>query len=1149
MKKKFHHPEPSQNDLQGPRYWKSLDDLAETAGFRQWVEREFPQGASELDGVNRRHFMKIMAASFALGGLGVAGCRRPEQKILPYSKQPENVIPGVASFYASSRPTPFENIPIVVESHQARPTKIEGNPSFKPFGGATDVFTQASVLDLYDPSRETGNKIDGKAVNVAQRNDYLRALSKEVSGKKGKGVAILAEPSTSPTRLRLVKKFLNANPEAIWAEYTPVDATNPEKALKALTGKAARPLIAFDKADRVLSLDNDFLHTKLGSIGCTRAFSQKRKIKNAEEAKDMNRLYAVESDFTLTGGMADHRLRVASSHIPALVAMMAVKIFAKAGFSEGFIASLKDAAKGFEGNEKWLDECVADLLDNQGASVVTAGDHLAPEVHALVFAINSVLGANGRIVSYAQTVESPAVSIQSLADSISAGKVDTLIILGGNPAYNAPADLGWEALQKSVKTVIRQGMFADETARSAKNILSATHYLENWSDGRAIDGTYVPVQPSIAPLYDSISEIELLAYLSGEDTVDAYDQVFATFKSIAGSANAQNNFNIFLTEGVWESEKYKVVSPKANYETFASKADFSVFKITKVDASSLELRIKPSNNVWDGSFSNNGWMQEVPEPMTKLTWDNAICVSPKFGKELGVVPESSLMSELNQLVPPANDFERGYQAPKWGKITANGVTIEGPIHVQPGLADYTVVLTLGYGRDEACIGNVGKGTGFNVFPLVTSKSPAVVTGARLEVVSDAPKYFLANTQEHWSMEGRAIIRESNVDAYVKEPEFVDHMGMESHSPPIYGKAQDKSVQYKATTQPRGNSAYETPQFKYQNGNQDVPQQWGMVIDLNTCIGCNACVVACQSENNIPVVGKDQVLRGREMHWNRLDRYYSSGEGAEGGIPEDPQVSFMGVACMHCELAPCESVCPVNATVHDEQGLNTMAYNRCVGTRYCANNCPYKVRRFNFFDYNKRDKDRLYEGPFGPAGVPESVQMQKNPDVTVRMRGVMEKCTYCVQRIEGAKIRQKSLAQDSNDVRVKDGTIKVACQQVCPADAIEFGDISDANTAVSKAKDNDRDYSVLGYLNIRPRTTYLAKLRNPNPKMPDYYKMPLSKMEYKKRSGGHHGEHHSDGSHDHGHDDHSHDDHGHDHSSLTPRASDPLAPIPLKSLKA
>lgn len=1144
MKKKFNHPEPTKSDLQGPRYWKSLDDLSETEGFRNWVEREFPQGASELDGVNRRHFMKIMAASFALGGLGVAGCRRPEQKILPYSKQPENVIPGVANFYASSRPTPFEHIPVVVESHQARPTKIEGNPSFTPFGGATDVFTQASVLDLYDPSRLQSNRVAGKSVDLAQRNDFLRQLSKDISSKKGKGVAILAEPSTSPTRQRLVEQFLAANPDAIWAEYTPVDTTNSEKALQSLTGSRVRTLIAFDKADRILALDNDFLHGKSGAIGNTRAFSKKRAIKNSDEATSMNRLYAVESDFTLTGAMADHRLRVASSHIPALLAMIAIKLFEKAGFSESFISQLEGATKGFEGDEKWINECVADLLAHKGAAVVTAGDHLAPEVHALVFAINSVLGANEKVISYLQLEDNPAVSIQELAEKISANSVDTLFVLGGNPVYNAPADLGWADLQKSVKNVIRHSLFPDETAKHANTTLSASHYLENWSDGRAIDGTYVPVQPSIAPLYESIGELELLAYLNGEKDVDAYGLVYATFKSIAGGTNLQNNFNIFLTEGVWPTEKYKIVSPKADYANFAKNTDFGVFKFTSVSATALEVRIKPSNNVWDGSFANNGWMQEVPEPMTKLTWDNAICISPKLGKELGVVPKKGMMQEIDQLTPKANEFVKGYEAPKWGKITANGVTIEGPIHVQPGLADYTIVLSLGYGRDEECIGNVGKGTGFDVYPLVTTAAPSVVNGAKLEVVSDAPQYYLANTQEHWSMEGRAIVREANVADYAEHPDFVDHMGMESHSPPIYGKAQDKSVQYKATNQPRGNSAYDTPQFKYQNGNQDVPQQWGMVIDLNTCIGCNACVVACQSENNIPIVGKDQVLRGREMHWNRLDRYYSSGEGAGGDIPEDPQVSFMGVACMHCELAPCESVCPVNATVHDEQGLNTMAYNRCVGTRYCANNCPYKVRRFNFFDYNKRDKDQLYVGPLGDAGVAETVQMQKNPDVTVRMRGVMEKCTYCVQRIEGAKIRQKSIAKDSDDVRVKDGTIKTACQQVCPAESITFGDISDADTEVSKAKDNDRDYSVLGYLNIRPRTTYLAKLRNPNPKMPDYKAQPLSRMEYEERS---HGGHHDEGHEDHGHD--SHDDHGHDHSSFTPRANDPLAPIPLKSLNS
>jgi molybdopterin-containing oxidoreductase family iron-sulfur binding subunit len=571
--------------------------------------------------------------------------------------------------------------------------------------------------------------------------------------------------------------------------------------------------------------------------------------------------------------------------------------------------------------------------------------------------------------------------------------------------------------------------------------------------------------------------------------------------------DAQQSFRKFLHDGLLEGSAYPVVSVAFNSAAAAS-ALAGANAVSAFSKENLEVRFTTDYKMDDGRFANNGWLQECPDPITKISWDNAILVSPKLGKELNITPKGSAIQVAR--VEEA-EFLRGRELAYVGEITVNGRKVRGPIHIQPGLSNYTIILPLGYGRERS--GRVGQGAGFNAYPARTSAASAIATGATITLTGE--RYELANVQEHWSMEGRDIVREANHEEFQKNPSFVHDIGTESHSPAIYGEAGPKNEAALARDQravitadrskdtPRGQSLYDTPDFS-------GTHQWGMSIDLNTCIGCNACVVACQAENNIPIVGKDQVMRGREMHWIRLDRYYSDGNadgGAFGGegnreIPEDPQVSLQPVACMQCELAPCETVCPVNATVHDEEGLNVMAYNRCIGTRYCANNCPYKVRRFNFFDYNDRQLDSLYLGPLGPKGMPELVKMVKNPEVSVRMRGVMEKCTYCVQRIQNGKIQHKvrmAKAGTPAEVAVPDGNIKTACEQVCPVDAVVFGNILDTASAVAQAKAREHDYQLLGYLNIRPRTTYLGRLRNPNPKMPDYNKLPLSRVEYKNKN--------------------------------------------------
>ena len=1124
------------SEFSGPRYWKSLDDLAETPAFKDWIEREFPAGAADMEGVNRRHFMKVMAASFGLAGLGMAGCRRPEQNILPYSKQPENVIPGVPVYYTSSMPSARDNVPVIVETHTGRPTKIEGNPSFEPYGGATTVYTQASILDLYDPDRATKSKASGATLSSAAVRDRLDALRQTHGANQGAGLVFLAEPSTSPSRAKLVKQIKQAFPKAIWAENTAIDQSTSEQAAQAVFGQSLRSLPEFTKAKRVLALDAEFLMNADGSLSQARDFTKTRKVKDSKDAKKMSRLYSVESTLTSTGSMADHRLRLSSSQMGAFIAQVGAAVLNKKHVGGPLAAELAKIGGSLKVDAQWVDACATDLVENAGHSIIIAGEHLPKSVHAIVIAINEALSAPINYVAVPTAEQGIAAAVARL----NKGTVETLVILGGNPVYDAPIDLDWSAAQAQATESIYIGGSANETSEAASLFIARSHYLETWGDGRTFDGTLVPVQPMIEPLFETFNELEILARLAGESVTDGYSIIQGTFAELGGS-----DFNKFLSDGVLDGSAYNSASPVLDYLQVASAIKSDELKAFELSADQLEVRFAPSSHAYDGRFANNGWMMECPDPITKLTWDNAIQISPSLARELEstqgiqIFPSKKPMNKQSDFFEGAKgtlqtnkaNFRRGKEDAVVVELTVNGVTIEAPIHVVPGLANYTVVLPLGMGRKV--VGRVGQGVGFDAYAARTSSSLGCALGASIKLTEKT--FFLANTQEHWSMEGRALVRENTATGYAKKPDFVNKVGVESHAPLNYGKDADKSLQEQSVNQYRGNSAYDhisfskpAPNVKVWKGNEDkfpVPQQWGMAIDMNSCIGCSACVVACQSENNVPIVGKDQVLRGREMHWMRIDRYFSAEQYDQTEVPDDVQVSYMGMMCQHCENAPCEQVCPVNATVHDTSGLNTMAYNRCVGTRYCANNCPYKVRRFNFLDWNKRQIGEFYKGPLGPVDEPELEKMNANPNVTVRMRGVMEKCTFCTQRIEAAKIEQKRLAGASDDIRIADGNIKVACQQVCPTDAITFGDISDADSEVSKMKANDRNYSVLGYLNARPRTTYLARLRNPNPEMPDAYEKPYAYAQYDERYGhGSHGAHADD--HGAGHDDH----HGHDHSS-------------------
>lgn len=1063
----------NKSSQSGPTYWRSLDQLADTPEFQEWAQREFPAGASEMnDPFTRRRFVQLMSASFLLAGFGLTGCRRPESRILPFAKQPEDYVHGEPDYFATAIPGKTGSTPVLVKSVDGRPVKIEVNRDHPAGLAGTDVFGQASILDLYDPDRAYRFTSKGAGSDSATVLDKIAQASKKFLGSKGKGLSILMETSAAPTRDRLLKSIKQKMPEAKLCAYDAVDVSASTHGAAVAFGSKLSPHYHLSKAQVIVSLDNDFLGLEEDAPRMIREYAQSRKIFSPEDS--ISRLYQVESVFSLTGSNADHRLRASSGGILQVAVDLAEKILSAKGSAasaplKSALAKAKAANSGKEGvwksAEEWVAGCAADVIASAGHVVFMAGSRQPVAVHALVHALNHLLGADKELVHYQSTETLSDQSIEELVSDLNSGAVDTLLILGGNPAYNVAADLNWSAAQAKAATSIRLGYYQDETTVISNWGIPQAHYLESWSDSSTCDGSWTPVQPLIEPLLGGLTEIEVLARIAGLSDTDPYSLVRDTFSAATGELEFEESWKQALHDGYLEGSAAAFETDlQPDFESVASSITSAKFPTEPLSADNLEVVFTRDYSMDDGRFNNNGWLQECPDPITKVTWDNVISVSPRLARKMNL---------KNEMV---------------AQVTVDGKSVEGPIWIQPGLADFTVVLPLGYGREKT--GRVGLGAGFNAYSVRSSKHPNFTSKASLSLTRKT--YELATTQEHGSMEeggsfmqGRAIIREANLDQYKEHPDFATSMGMEAH-------AKNEGSLYP--------NPLDDPKYR-------GVHQWGMVIDLQSCIGCTACMVACQSENNIPIVGKDQVRRGREMHWIRNDRYYT-------GDIEDPQVANQPVACQHCETAPCESVCPVNATVHDEEGLNVMAYNRCVGTRYCSNNCPYKVRRFNFFDYNQRPLDKLYWGPLAEKGMPDLLQMVKNPDVTVRMRGVMEKCSYCVQRIEQAKIRQKSIAKDSDNIKVPDGTFTSACAQACPADAITFGDTSDPESEVSKLKEHPRNYALLGYLLTKPRTTYLANVRNMNPNMPGAV-VPASFKEYEEKNGdpfAHHDDHaegHSD----------------------------------------
>lgn len=977
-------------------YWRSLQRLHDSPVFQDAGD-EFPEGASSPpSGLSRRSLLKLMGASLALAG--AASCRRPEDRILPYVSAPEGLIPGIPLRYATAASIGTGVYGLVVESHEGRPTKIEGNQMHPSSLGAASPWLQASILNLYDPDRvrrvRRRNDAEG-AWEDATWEEFVQAWSEraaELEAAGGRQLALLLPNFASPTTRRLVRTVLERFPEAATAAYEPFHDANIFAGIEAATGRSLRPAYRLEKASTLAAFDCDFLLTESDAISAARGFSSGRRIESASD--EMNRLYVVEASLSLTGANADHRLPLPPTQVAdALTGLF--ETLRERGLSLPELqgppaASLSGAAQAK------LDLMAQDLMRSGSKGVVLAGRRQPPRSHSLALAINRALGSLGEAVTLHPADDVGCDSEEALvrlAEGIEREEITHLIVAGANPIYSAPADLGLRESFKKLTFIAQLSLHADETSELAHWHLPQTHFLEDWSDYRSADSTLSVGQPLIAPLFEACRSVdELLSLVVGDEISPSHSLVRETWRGLLPEEDFEASWRRALHDGVLSEADRGGASVEAPLVVAEAPP-----ALGGTDSDALEAIIAPSSTLYDDRNSNNAWLQELPDPITKLTWGNAALMSPATAERLELADGDHV------------------------RLSLSDRAIEIPILILPGHADGCATLSIGYGRAGG--GDIARGVGTDAAPLRTASHPFLLPGVKIEKVAGRTRH--AQTQEHWSMEGRSIVREATLEQYRAQPDFA--------------------------TAPEANLK---PYPLWDDPELAGRYQWGMVVDLNACIGCSACVVACQSENNIPIVGPEQVRNSREMHWLRIDRYYA-------GPPDDPEVVFQPVPCMHCERAPCEQVCPVAATVHDNEGLNVMVYNRCIGTRYCSNNCPYKVRRFNFFNYTGR--------------IPELVQLGMNPDVTVRSRGVMEKCTYCVQRISESKIHARKEGRD-----VQDGELQTACQQTCPAQAIAFGDISDPNSQVSRWKARDRNYTLLADLHNKPRTTYLAKLRNPNP---------------------------------------------------------------------
>ena len=1015
----------------GQPQWRSLSSRSNP---NSGSVREFPEGAEnlELDGVSRRQFLAIMGASTALAG-GLTGCVRKEAEyILPYSHRPEDQADGEARYFATNLFVGGSALGLLVKSQDGRPSKVEGNKQHPSSLGGTSVFAQATVLDMYDPDRSQTALKSGAATTL---EEALAAVDAALLAHKGngQGLALVVDSKPSPSNRAMIAAFSKNFPGAQVYTHDHAEQTNTRDGLALVGVGAAHPVYDLKGADVIVSLDADFMGTGVDSVRLTRQFAG-RRTPEAARSGEMNRLYAVEPSFTVTGATADNRLQVAATQVGTFARLLAARL-AAAGVAlpTGAEALGAAAPAADEALTKWADAVAKDLAAKRGKAVVIAGERQPAWVHALTHLINVSLDGLDKTFSLQPEVNFvQSQTTQTLAENLEKGEIKTLLLAGVNPVYDAPGKLGIAASLAKVGTTVHLGYYADETAKKASWHLPMSHALESWGDLASWDGTLGIQQPLIAPLYDSVSDLEFLARLAGKKG-SAYELVREEWQGVV-TGDFETGWRRTLHSGKFATPT-AAVSPTWDWAPLSA----HLAKLTPVAAptkDALEAVFSLDEKTYDGRFANNAWLQELPHPVTKLTWDNAAMVNPKTARELGLRFGSG--------------DETGKESSDLVELTVDGRKVTIPVLVTPGVADFTVIVPMGYGRTFG--GRVATDkVGFDTHPLRSTMITGFLSGAT--VTKTGGVYLLALTQDHNKMRGdseaadRPILRHAELEEFKKDPNVIRERDL--MEPKELQSLWDKS-----------DDEFSGPPIKYEN-NEKYPHQWGMVIDLTSCTGCNVCTIACQAENNIPVVGKERVLNGREMHWIRLDRYFV------GDDENAPRLMTQPMGCAHCETAPCEQVCPVAATVHGPEGTNDMAYNRCVGTRYCSNNCPLKVRRFNFFNYNK-EADTANE----------LLRMQRNNNVTVRFRGVMEKCTYCVQRINGARVQAKV---HGNGI-IAEGAFTSACAQACPAEAITFGNIANPESRVSVLRKMDQNYAVLEWLNLRPRTTYLAKISNPNPEL-------------------------------------------------------------------
>ena len=1042
----------------GPKYWRSLEHKA---GEVDDFAPEFPTGTAPLGEFQRRDVLKIAGASLALAGLGGTACvRRPEEEILPYTHQPEEVIPGIATRYATVHPRTSGGLGLVVTAYEGRPTKIEGNPLHPLSLGATDTWAQSEILRLYDPDRTRHPMKGADASSWADWDTFSKAHFDALGSNGGQGLAFVVDGADKPTVDRLLAAATAKWPNAKIFRWDPVNTVATDDGAALAFGAGSRVHLDTTNAKVMLALDSNFLIDGPEHLVHSKGWAQGRLLKSRADADKMNRLYAVEGIFSLTGANADHRHRVPASQIGAFLAAVAEQLGA-AGVAIGDLP--KGAAPA--GSEKFAAAVAKDLAANRGKALIVVGDRQPAAVHALAYALNAALGAGEtgvqKVSMTTATSQSASVvqSVNELAAALEGGKVETLFVIDANIAATAPGALKLAASIAKAKTVIHAGLVKDETAALATWHLPLAHFLESWGDARAFDGTASIVQPLILPIFAGRSEVSLLGGVLGLG-VDDKKLVEETWSALGV---AGKSWRRALHDGVIVgsgSGRSAVAAPAVVGGSVAT----AFAAVPAKGAGTLEIALT-KGSILDGRLANLGWNMELPDSMSKLVWDNALVMSPSLAKELGIDSRLKRNSYMSDVVT----------------IDVGGRTIEAPTFVLPGLEKNSAYLNLGYGRKA---GVVATGIGVDAYPLIDKDGSTLVSAT---IAKTGKVVELASTQDHFSRPGNPFNEVTFAESTTYPADAKERVlgtafnGAKKQSPVVRG---GKLTQYKEHGAafahegdiPANLVEHGTPGHKPAKPLQPTKeiaydgQQWGMVIDLTACTGCNACALSCQAENNVPTVGREQVLLGREMHWLRIDRYF------EGDV-DSPSSVHQPMACQHCENAPCEPVCPVGATVHDEEGLNSMAYNRCIGTRYCANNCPFKVRRYNYFDFTVTAN--VYRNPEDVKRA-DVYKLQRNPNVTVRYRGVMEKCSYCTQRIEMAKIAFK--AEGGDRKHLPDGAVTPACAQVCPTGAISFGNINDETSKVHVAKLNDRNYELLQELNIRPRTSYLARLTNNNPEL-------------------------------------------------------------------